>query len=111
MRDGGFVNSGYSDDLDGYVDLRDNGKELIQKLQQRYTGRLQHSIFKIKYNNVIGYYIDVTNTHVKKVQWFSHRQTLVNSTRYLTEELSHLQDKILHASQSFAARVSIFEIW
>lgn len=111
VRDGGFVNSGYSDDLDGYVDLRDNGKELIQKLQQRYAEDYNIPSLKIKYNNVIGYYIDVTNTHVKKVpDSFSHRQTLVNSTRYLTEELSHLQDKILHASQeALQLEVSIFE--
>lgn len=110
IRDGNFINSGYNDDLADHLELRDNGKSLIQALQQRYAEEYSIPSLKIKYNNLIGYYIDITNTHVKKVpDSFSHRQTLLNSSRYITEELSHLQNKILHASQeALQLELSIF---
>lgn len=98
-RDGGFIRHGYSPQLDEYLQLRDHGKELLDQLQVRYATDTAIPILKIKYNQVIGYYIEVTQTHKDKIpDWFILRQTLVNGQRYVTEELVELQDKILSAS-------------
>lgn len=98
-RDGGFIRHGYSPQLDEYIQLRDHGKELLEQMQARYVQETGISILKIKYNQVIGYYIEITQTHKDKVpDWFILRQTLVNGQRYVTHELVELQEKILSAS-------------
>lgn len=98
-RDGGFVRVGYCPMLDEHIDLRDHGKELLEQLQARYINETGISVLKIKYNQVIGYYIEITQTHKDKVpDWFILRQTLVNGQRYVTQELVELQEKILAAS-------------
>ncbi|QOL19552.1 DNA mismatch repair protein MutS [Candidatus Bodocaedibacter vickermanii] len=98
-RDGGFIRLGYSPQLDEYIQLRDHGKELLEQMQARYVQETGISTLKIKYNQVIGYYIEITQTHKDKVpDWFILRQTLVNGQRYVTHELAELQEKILSAS-------------
>lgn len=98
-RDGGFVRQGYCSELDEYLQLRDHGKELLEQLQVRYINETGIPVLKIKYNQVIGYYIEITQTHKDKVpDWFILRQTLVNGQRYVTHELVELQEKILSAS-------------
>lgn len=98
-RDGGFVKYGYCAQLDEYMQLRDHGKELLEQLQNRYILETGISVLKIKYNQVIGYYIDITATHKDKVpDHFILRQTLVNGQRYVTHELVELQEKIMSAS-------------
>jgi len=98
-RDGGFVRNGYCPELDEYLQLRDHGKELLEQLQARYIDETGIPVLKIKYNQVIGYYIEITQTHKDKVpDWFILRQTLVNGQRYVTHELVELQEKILSAS-------------
>jgi DNA mismatch repair protein MutS len=98
-RDGGFIRHGYSPQLDEYLQLRDHGKELLDQLQVRYATETAIPVLKIKYNQVIGYYIEVTQTHKDKIpDWFILRQTLVNGQRYVTQELVELQEKILSAS-------------
>lgn len=98
-RDGGFIRPGYSPALDEHVQLRDHGKDLLEQMQNRYITETGISILKIKYNQVIGYYIEITQTHKDKVpDWFILRQSLVNGYRYITPELVDLQEKILSAS-------------
>jgi DNA mismatch repair protein MutS len=110
-RDGGFVRFGYCAELDEYMQLRDHGKELLDQLQARYVNETGISVLKIKYNQVIGYYIEVTQTHKDKIpNTFILRQTLVNGQRYVTHELVELQDKILSASAKALEREQkIFE--
>jgi DNA mismatch repair protein MutS len=110
-RDGGFIRKGYSPQLDEYLQLRDHGKELLEQMQARYAEDTGISALKIKYNQVIGYYIEVTQTHKDKVpDWFILRQTLVNGQRYVTHELVELQDKILSASAKALEReLELFE--
>lgn len=99
VRDGGFVRHGYSPQLDEYMQLRDHGKELLEQLQIRYVSETGIPVLKIKYNQVIGYYIEITQSHKDKIpDWFILRQTLVSGQRYVTHELVELQEKILSAS-------------
>ena len=88
-RDGNFIAEGYSAALDELRALRDESKRLIAALQQKYCERSGIGTLKIRFNNVLGYYIEITQTHQSKVSSdFIHRQTLANNLRYTTVVLS-----------------------
>lgn len=102
-RDGGFVAAGYDGELDDYRSLRDEGRSVIAGLQSRYVEIAGVSALKIKHNNVLGYFIEVTATHAAKMlsaplsETFIHRQTTANQVRFTTVELSELETRILNA--------------
>ncbi len=103
MRDGGFVATGYDDDLDEARTLRDEGRGVIAGLQGQYAEATGVSALKIKHNNVLGYFIETTALHAEKMmasplnETFIHRQTTANQVRFTTLELSELETKILNA--------------
>ena len=81
-------------------DIATNGKEYLLKLQQQETERTGISSLKIGFNNVFGYYLEVTNTHKDKVpaNWI-RKQTLTNAERYITPELKEYEEKIIGAEE------------
>lgn len=97
---GNVINNGVSDELDELKELSFSGKDFLLKIQQREIERTGISSLKVAYNNVFGYYIEVTNTHKDKVppEW-QRKQTLVNAERYITEELKVYEEKILGAEE------------
>ncbi len=97
---GNVIKQGVSQELDELRDIQFSGKDYLMKLQQREIERTGITSLKISFNNVFGYYIEVTNTHKDKVpdDW-QRKQTLVNSERYITEELKIYEDKILGAEE------------
>ncbi|MDE3016420.1 MAG: DNA mismatch repair protein MutS [Pseudomonadota bacterium] len=98
-RDGNFIAEKYSAALDELRGLRDESKRMIAALQQQYSERTGINTLKIRFNNVLGYYIEITQTHQSKVVAdFIHRQTLANNLRYTTVELSELERKIGEAA-------------
>lgn len=98
-RDGGFIREGYHGALDEFRTLRDEARRVIAQLQSRYQEETGISGLKIKHNNVLGYFIEITATHEKKVlESFIHRQTLANNMRYSTVELSELERNISEAA-------------
>lgn len=98
-RDGNFIAEHYSVALDELRALRDESKRLIAALQQKYCEQTGINTLKIRFNNVLGYYIEITQTHQSKVAAeFIHRQTLANNLRYTTVELSELERKIGEAT-------------
>lgn len=99
-RDGEFIASSYNENLDTFRGLRDNGRELIQELQQKYSVYANIPTLKIRHNNVIGYHIDVTPSYASRVpEDFIHRQTLGSSLRYTTPELGDLEKRIQAAAR------------
>lgn len=102
-RDGGFIATGCDAELDEARALRDEGRSVIAKMQQDYAAQAGVSSLKIKHNNVLGYFIDVTATHAEKMmsaplsETFIHRQTTANQVRFTTVELSSLETRILNA--------------
>lgn len=99
MRDGNFIAAGYHAALDELRGLRDEGKRLIAALQQKYIQQTGINSLKIRFNNVLGYYIEITPANQSKVtDEFIHRQTLVGNLRYSTVELSELERKIGEAA-------------
>ncbi|MBR71992.1 MAG: DNA mismatch repair protein MutS [Rhodospirillaceae bacterium] len=99
-RDGNFIRQGFDKKLDQLVALRDEGKKLITDLENRYREEYKITSLKIKHNNVLGYFIEVTTPNIEKLgDMFIHRQTLTTSARYNTIELSDLEQKITSASE------------
>ncbi|WP_299608394.1 DNA mismatch repair protein MutS [uncultured Tateyamaria sp.] len=102
-RDGGFIATGCDAELDEARQLRDEGRSVIAKMQQDYAGQCSVQSLKIKHNNVLGYFIEVTATHADKMmsaplnETFIHRQTTANQVRFTTVELSDLETRILNA--------------
>lgn len=102
---GGVINDGVDEELDELRALAYSGKDYLLGIQKRETERTGISSLKIAFNNVFGYYLEVTNTHKDKVpeDWI-RKQTLTNAERYITQELKTYEDKILTAESR------IFEI-
>ncbi len=102
-RDGGFIATGYDEELDEARKLRDEGRSVIAGMQQQFISDTGISSLKIKHNNVLGYFIETTATHADKMlspplsETFIHRQTTANQVRFTTVELSELETKILNA--------------
>jgi DNA mismatch repair protein MutS len=102
-RDGGFIAPGYDQDLDEARKLRDEGRGVIAGMQTEYAELTGISALKIKHNNVLGYFIEVTATHADKMlsepfnERFKHRQTTANQLRFTTPELSEMETRILNA--------------
>ena len=95
---GGVINDGVDAELDELRNLQLNGKEKLLEIQKREAEATGISSLKIAFNNVFGYYLEVTNTHKDKVpeEWI-RKQTLSNAERYITQELKVYEDKILSA--------------
>ncbi len=98
-RDGGFIRSGYHGPLDEARHVRDHGRGLIAQLQGQYAQELGVSGLKIKHNNILGYYIELTAIHASKApDHFIHRQTMAGAMRFTTVELSELETKMITAA-------------
>ena len=93
---GYVIADGISEPLDDLRKLVFSGKDYLLQIQQREIENTGISSLRISYNNVFGYYLEVTNTHKNKVpaEWI-RKQTLVSSERYITEELKEYEQKIL----------------
>jgi len=100
LQEGGIIAEGYNEDLDDLRSVAFHGKEWIAETQQKERKKLDIPSLKIGYNKVFGYYIEVTKTHTEKIpDDYIRKQTLVNSERYITEELKEYEEKILGAEE------------
>jgi DNA mismatch repair protein MutS len=115
-RDGGFVRSGYQAALDEARALRDESRRVIAALQVRYAETTGVKTLKIRHNNVLGYFVDVTAQHGEKLLTaplngtFIHRQTLAGQVRFTTTELGELEAKIANAAdRALALEFEIFD--
>ncbi|WP_414899006.1 DNA mismatch repair protein MutS [Rhodovulum sp. YEN HP10] len=103
VRDGGFIATGFDTGLDEARTLRDEGRGVIARMQAGFAEETGISSLKIKHNNVLGYFIEVTATHAERMlspplsDTFIHRQTTANALRFTTVELSELETRILNA--------------
>lgn len=108
-RDGGFIRDGYHAELDHYRSLQQDTRKIMAALQQRYCEASGITTLKIKHNNVLGYFIEVSpsytdqamqarDPHQHEAKLFIHRQTLASATRFTTQELQQLEEKITSAS-------------
>jgi DNA mismatch repair protein MutS len=115
-RDGNFIAPGWDAALDEARSLKSDSRKIIAELQTRYAGQTGIQSLKIKFNNVLGYFIDVTARHADPlmqpplVETFIHRQTLASNVRFSTSELSELAGKISRADDIAKGReLAIFD--
>jgi DNA mismatch repair protein MutS len=115
-RDGGFIATGYREDLDENRKLRDDTKQVIAALQAHYAEISGVRSLKIKHNNVLGYFIEVTTQQADilkssdHVSRFIHRQSIASAARFTTTELGELEQKIaLAASRVLAVELELFK--
>ena len=114
-RDGGFIRAGADGDLDEHRSLRDGSRQVIAGLQATYAEATGIKSLKVRHNNVLGYFIEVTALHgavltkPPHVELFIHRQTLANVVRFSTPELAELEARITQAAdRALALELEIF---
>ncbi len=115
-RDGGFVRAGYEPALDEARALRDESRRVIAALQVRYAETTGIRALKIRHNNVLGYFVDVSAQHGEKLMaaplnaTFIHRQTTAGQVRFTSTELGELEAKIANAAErALALELEIFD--
>ncbi len=115
-RDGGFVRAGCERALDEARALRDESRRIVAALQVRYAETAGVRSLKIRHNNVLGYFVDVTAQHGDKLMsaplnaTFIHRQTLAGQVRFTTTELGELEAKIANAAgRALTLELEIFD--
>ncbi|MBZ9773609.1 DNA mismatch repair protein MutS [Mesorhizobium sp. CO1-1-8] len=116
-RDGGFVRGGYHADLDEMRALRDESRKVIAGLERSLIDETGIRSLKIRHNNVLGYYIEVTANHHAVMTGsdgakarFIHRQTMANAMRFTTTELAELETKIANAAdRALSIELSAFD--
>ncbi|MFM7671183.1 MAG: DNA mismatch repair protein MutS [Bacteroidota bacterium] len=111
IQKGGAIKEGVDQELDELRAIARDGKSYLSGLQQQEVARTGIPSLKIGFNNVFGYYLEVTNTHKEKVpsDWI-RKQTLTNAERYVTPELKEYEEKILGAEEKMLAlEIKLFE--
>jgi DNA mismatch repair protein MutS len=115
-RDGGFVREGYESALDETRSLRDASRLVVAAMQARYADATSIKGLKIRHNNVLGYFVEVTAQHGDKLMspplnaTFIHRQTLAGQVRFTTSELGEIEAKIANAGdRALGLELEIFD--
>jgi DNA mismatch repair protein MutS len=115
-RDGGFVRADYDQALDETRALRDESRRVVAALQARYADETQVRALKIRHNNVLGYFVEVTAQHGERLmaaplnKTFIHRQTLAGQVRFTTTELGVLEARIASAAdRALGIELEIFD--
>jgi DNA mismatch repair protein MutS len=111
VRDGGVIADGYSKELDELRALQTDSGTFLAGLEARERARSGIPNLRVAYNNVHGFYIEITNSHADKVPAdYRRRQTLKNAERYITPELKTFEDKALSArDRSLALEKSLYD--
>ena len=115
-RDGGFVREGYEPALDEARKLRDDSRLVVAAMQARYADETGVKALKIRHNNVLGYFVEVTAQHGDRLMTaplnatFIHRQTLAGQVRFTTSELGEIEAKIANAGdRALGLELEIFD--
>lgn len=105
LSEGGFIRDGYDPIVDELRAVQQNGGDLLLKLEAEERQRTGIESLKIRYNQVFGYYIEVTKANLHRVPAdYQRKQTLTQAERFITPKLSELEDKILGAGERLKAR-------
>ncbi|MEE8170848.1 MAG: DNA mismatch repair protein MutS, partial [Phycisphaerae bacterium] len=111
QRDGGYIAEGFDEELDRLRSVQRDGHRWLGEFQSREAERCGIPSLKVGYNQVFGYYIEITNSHRDKAPPdYIRRQTVRNAERYVTEELKRHEDEVLSADERARQRESdLFE--
>ncbi len=104
LKEGGMIRSGYSGELDDLKSLARDGKSWISRFQREEIERTGIKSLKVRYNKVLGYYLEVTRPNLSQVPGhYIPKQTLVNAGRFVTEDLKAYERKVIGAEERAAA--------
>ena len=114
-RDGGFVRRGFRASLDEAIALRDDSRRVMTELEARYVELTGVKSLKVRHNNILGYFIEVTQANAKPLtepplsDTFRHRQSMANAMRFTTLDLSEIEGRIASAAdRALALEQEIF---
>ncbi len=114
-RDGGFVRPGFRAALDEAQQLRDDSRRVMAELETRYVAQSGIKTLKVRHNNILGYFIEVSQGNAKPLteaplsDTFRHRQTMANAMRFTTQELQDIEGRIASAAdRALAIEQEIF---
>ena len=114
-RDGGFVKPGWRPELDEVRQLKDDSRKVLAELEAQYIGETGIKTLKIRHNNILGYFIEVTQQNAKPMlseplsDTFRHKQTMANAVRFTTRELSDIEGRIASAGErALAIELDVF---
>lgn len=100
LADGGTIRPDFDRELDELRDISKNSRQYIAQIETRERGRTGISSLKVRFNNVFGYYIEVSKANLAGVPTdYERKQTLVNAERFTTPELKELESKVLSAEE------------
>ena len=100
LNEGGTIRSGFNDDLDELREISRNAKQTIAEFEEQERARTGIGNLKIRFNNVFGYYIEISKGNVSRVpDDYERRQTLTNAERYTTPQLKQWEEKVLGAEE------------
>ena len=100
LNEGNIIKNEYNDELDSFLSIRENAKELLQELLEVEKENTGISSLKLKFNRIIGYFFEVTKTNLSLVpERFIRKQSLVSGERYTTDKLSDFESKINNSSE------------
>ena len=100
LADGGTIRTGYNAELDELRDISRNSRQYIAQIEARERGRTGIQSLKVRFNNVFGYYIEISKANLQHAPSdYERKQTLVNAERFTTPELKELESKILEAEE------------
>ena len=108
---GGVIQAGIHEELDKLRNISSSGKGYLLEIQKKESEATNISSLKVAYNNVFGYYLEVTNAHKDKVpETWIRKQTLANAERYITPELKEYEEQIVGAEEKILAlEVQLFD--
>lgn len=100
LTDSGYIRTGYNSELDELRSISTSGKGFIAAIEARERARTGIATMKVKFNNVFGYFIEISKANLRNVPAdYERRQTLVNAERYTTPELKEYEEKVLGAEE------------
>ncbi len=104
VREGGMIRAGFSEDVDYYRTVKDNGSSIMHEIEEREKNETGIKTLKVAYNKVFGYYIEVSKSFIDQVpDRFVRKQTLTNCERYITQELKEMESTIFSADEKLVA--------
>lgn len=104
MKDGGYINDGFNEELDRLRDITKGGKNILEEIEAREREATGIKNLRVRYNRVFGYYIEVSKGNISLVpDHYIRKQTLTNGERYITEELKKIENEILGANDKILA--------
>jgi DNA mismatch repair protein MutS len=104
LADGGAIRDGFDPRLDELRDISRNSRTYLAQIEQRERGRTGIASLKVRFNNIFGYYIEISKANLHLAPpGYERKQTLVNAERFTTPELKDLEGKILEAEEKILA--------